>query len=386
MFGQGIKLFSLFGFDVRVDWSWLILGFLIAWSLALGFFPFNYPGLLTSTYWLMGIAGTVGLFISIVLHEFAHSLVARANGLPMAGITLFIFGGVAQMNDEPRRPGVEFKMAIVGPLTSVILGGILFLASIFGMRNGWSMPVYGVVLYLSYLNFALAVFNLIPAFPLDGGRVLRSILWKWKDNVRWATKVSSQIGAGFGIVMVVVGVLNIFTGNFIGGLWLILIGLFLRSIAHSAYQQLLIRQALSGETVRKYMNPNPVTVTPDATVTDLLDNYAYRYYHKMYPIVENGSLVGCITLQEVRDVPPAERSTTRVRNVMNGCSRENAISPDADVMDAMTRMNNSDSSRMMVIEENNKLVGIISLKDIMKMLSVKMDLEGEEDRHIGRAA
>ena len=190
MFGKRIPLFKLLGFTVNIDLSWLILAVLVTWSLAKGLFPYYFEGLSNQVYWWMGIAGAIGLFISIVFHEFCHSIVARHFGLPMKGITLFIFGGVAEMESEPQSPKVEFLMAIMGPVSSVLLGAAFYLASMAGKSVGWPTSVNGVLQYLMVINFVLAGFNLLPAFPLDGGRVLRSILWGIRGNLRWATRIA----------------------------------------------------------------------------------------------------------------------------------------------------------------------------------------------------
>jgi len=374
MFGKGITLVKLFGFKVKIDLSWLILGLLITWTLAQGLFPYFYKGLQTATYWVMGIAGALGLLVSIVFHELWHSLIARKFGLPMRGITLFIFGGVAEMTDEPPSPKAEFFMAIAGPLSSVALGLGLFGIFFLGINIGWPRPVTGVVNYLAFLNLLLAGFNLLPAFPLDGGRVLRSVLWGWKDNIRWATQIASKIGGFFGIALIMVGVLEVFLGNFIGGVWLAVLGLFIRGASHSAYQQLIVRRALEGEKVRRFMKSDPITVPPSLSVKDLVENYIYTHHFKMYPVVDDGQLMGCVTLSQVKSVPMEERDRHYVRELAEECSEKNTIGPDDDAMKALTTMSRTQSSRLMVVE-GNRLVGVISLKDMMGLLSLKIDLE-----------
>jgi Zn-dependent protease len=207
--GKSWKLFTLFGFKVRLHISWLIIAVLLAWSLAQGYFPFVVKGLSAGTYWAMGIVGTIALFLCVVLHEFGHSIVARKYGLPMKGITLFIFGGVAEMEDEPQTPKTEFMMAIAGPAVSVVLGAIFYLFSLWGESLSWPMPVNQVLYYLGWINGVLAAFNLIPAFPLDGGRVLRSFLWSRRGNLRTATRTAAKVGSGFGMVLIGFGVLSI---------------------------------------------------------------------------------------------------------------------------------------------------------------------------------
>ena len=235
MFGKGINLFRLFGFQVQADFSWLILAFLITWSLATGYFPYQFPQLSPAQYWGMGILGALGLFGSLIFHELSHSLVARRFGIPMKGITLFIFGGVAHMDDEPQNPKSEFFMAIVGPLSSLLLAALLYGATQGGRAVGWPEPVNGIVSYLSFINMLLAMFNMVPAFPLDGGRVFRSALWAWTGDVRWATRLAARCGSGFGIVLMAWGGFSPLTGNFVEGLWYI-IGFFLYGAADQAYQ------------------------------------------------------------------------------------------------------------------------------------------------------
>jgi Zn-dependent protease/predicted transcriptional regulator len=373
MFGKGIKLIKLFGFEVKIDFSWLLLGLLITWTLAQGLFPHYYEGLSTTTYWLMGVAGALGLLVSIVFHELWHSLIARRFGLPMKGITLFVFGGVAEMTEEPPSPKAEFFMAVAGPISSIVLGLGLFGVTFLGDSMGWPKSVTGVINYLAILNLILAGFNLIPAFPLDGGRVLRSILWGWKDNLKWATQLSSKIGGAFGIALIILGVIEVVIGNFIGGIWMALIGLFIRGASRSAYQQMLLRQSLEGEKISRFMKSEPVTVSPTLSVEDLVEDYIYKHHYKMYPVVDKGELVGCVTINQVKDIPRQERNQHMVRELAQSCSEKNTVSPDEDAMKALSLMKKNNVSRLMVVE-NGKLVGVISLKDMMGLLSLKIDL------------
>ncbi len=374
MLGRSVTLMRLFGFEVKIDFSWLILGLLITWTLAKGFFPGSYQGLPVPTYWMMGVAGALGLLISIVFHELWHSLIARRFGLPMKGITLFVFGGVAEMTDEPPHPRAEFFMAVAGPLSSIFLGFLLLGIGFLGASGGWPRPVLGVVNYLGLLNLVLAGFNLLPAFPLDGGRVLRAVLWGWKDNIRWATRIASQIGAAFGLVLIVVGAIEFVMGNIIGGVWMFLIGMFLRGASQTAYKQLLIRRALEGESVRRFMKENPVTVSPSISLQELIDDYIFKHHFKMFPVVKDDKLLGCVTVNQVKQVPKEEWPSRRVDDLALGCTEENTISPDEDAMKALALMNRANASRLMVVDKG-KLVGMIALKDMMRFLSLKLDLE-----------
>jgi Zn-dependent protease len=377
MFGKKIPLFNLFGFKVGIDATWFILAVLVTWSLAEGAFPHYFPGFSNAAYWWMGVAGALGLFISIVFHEFCHSLVARKFDLPMKGITLFIFGGVAEMNKEPENAKSEFFMAIAGPISSVILAGMFFIIYTAGKTINWPGPINGVLVYLGWLNIILAGFNMIPAFPLDGGRVLRSILWAIKGNLQWATRISSGLGAGFGLLLMILGIINFIGGNFIGGLWYFLIGIFIRGASHMSYRQLLVKNALVGEPISRFMVEDVVAAPSSITVYDLIEDYFYKYHYKMFPVIDNGTLKGCVTTKQIKELSRENWATSRVLDVVKPCSKENTISPDADAMKALSLMNSTGNSRLMVIEKN-KLLGVISLKDMLKFMALKLDLEAGE--------
>ena len=374
MFGQRIKIFSLLGFEVRVDLSWIVLAVLVTWSLARGVFPDYFENLSERTYWFMGAAGALGLFLSIIFHELSHSLIARKFGISMKGITLFIFGGVAEMTEEAPDAKAEFWMAIVGPASSILLGAMIFAIWRYGESAGWPVPAVGVLFYLAWINVALAVFNLIPAFPLDGGRLLRAVLWGFRKNLQWATRITSRLGSGFGILLIALGLYSIIQGQFIGGIWWFLIGMFVRSAAQTSYQQLLTRKALEGEMVSRFMVTNPVTVPPATSLQQLVDHYIYRHHFKMYPIVEDGRLTGCVTLRQLKEVPHDQWDRVTVREVARPCSPAMNIPPDTDALQALSIMNRTGSSRLMVVE-GDRLVGIIALKDLLQFLSLKLSLE-----------
>ncbi len=376
MFGKRITLFKLLGFEVHIDPSWLIIVLLVVWSLTKGWFPSNYRDLAPATYLWMGLFGAAGLFFSIVFHELCHSLVARRFGLPMKGITLFVFGGVAEMSDEPSSAKAEFLMAIAGPLSSILLGLMLYVVTALG-GEVLSTPVTGVIDYLAVINLFLAVFNLLPAFPLDGGRVLRAALWQWKKNLRWATRIASRIGTGFGILLILVGIFYVVMGRIINGIWLFMIGMFLRNAAQMSYQQVLIRKALEGESVQHFMKKDPVTVPSSISVKELVEDYIYNYHYKMYPVVEGGELIGCITTRQVKDIPRDQWTSRTVGNVAIRCSPENTIDPAADALKALSVMSRTGNSRLMVVDDG-RLVGIITLKDIMGFISIKLELDEYE--------
>ena len=377
MLGKHITLFSLFGFKVRLDISWFILAVLITWSLAEGAFPYYYQGLSTSAYWWMGVFGAIGLFASIIFHELWHSLVARKFGLSIKEITLFIFGGVANMEEEPPSPKAEFLMTIAGPLASLFLSGLFYGLYRVAQGTNWGLPAAGVVGYLGWINLILALFNLIPAFPLDGGRILRSALWSWKRNLRWATRIASRIGFGFGIFLIIMGVFTIITGGFIGGMWWVLIGMFVLSASKMSYQQLLIRQALEGEPVRHFVKTDPVTVPPATPIDRLVEDYVYKYHFKMFPVSDNHKPIGCITTRQVKEIPRNEWHQHTVGELATPCTNDNTVRANTDTIQALSTLNRTHSSRLMVIDDSDQLVGMLTLKDLLQFLALKLDLEDE---------
>ena len=378
MFGKRFELCKLLGFTVYVDWSWFVILVLITWSLATALFPHYYKDLSQPAYWLMGLSGAVGLFVSIVLHELAHSLVARRHGVRMKGITLFIFGGVAEMSDEPSSPQAEFRVAIAGPIASILIALVAFLFSRLVAAAGLTSPIVGVLWYLGFINSALVVFNLIPAFPLDGGRVLRSLIWHFSGSLERATRITAAIGSGFGTFLVLLGLLSIVGGNFIGGLWQCLIGMFLRSAAQMSYRQVIVRRALEGEPVARFMSADVVTVSPLLKLSELVEEYIYTHQHKMYPVVEDGRILGCVTIRDLKQVPRDKWSTLVVADVYTQSSAANTIAHDADAAEALSKMSRHESSRLMVLDEQ-QLCGVIALKDLLNFIALKMELEEEDE-------
>ena len=374
MFGKQITLFSLLGFKVKADLSWVFLAVLVTWSLARGFFPFYFEGLSLTVYWAMGVVGAIGLFFSILFHEFSHSLVARQFDLRISGITLFIFGGVAEMEEEPASPKAEFLMAIAGPIASVFLSVVFYGAALLAGALDAPVAVIGVATYLGFINGLLAVFNMIPGFPLDGGRVLRSALWYWKGDIRRATRIAAAVGSGAGTVLIALGALNVITGNFVGGMWWFLIGLFLRGAASQSYHQLMIRRALEGQPIRRFMTPHPVTVTPDLTIRELVEDYIYEYHHDMFPVTDDSRLLGCVSVRQVKGVPKEAWGRVTVGEILEPCGGENTVDVEEDAMKALSAMQRTGNSRFMVTERG-RLIGIIALKDMLKMLALKIDLE-----------
>jgi Zn-dependent protease/CBS domain-containing protein len=373
MFGRGILLFSVAGIEVKLDWSWMLIALLIAWSLAQGYFPAISAGLPTAVYWGMGVGALVGLFASIVLHELAHSLVARRYGVPIRGITLFVFGGVAEMGEEPGRPRVEMLMAAAGPAMSLVLAAALSLAAAAAAGVGAPQAVGVVLGYLASLNLLLALFNLVPAFPLDGGRILRGAMWWATGDFRRATRWAAASGMVFSALLTALGIVSIFSGEFVQGMWWVLLGFFLSGAAEASRRDLDVREALQGVPVDRVMTADPIAVPPDTTVAELVEGFIYRHHHKSFPVAEHGRLVGCVSTREVAAVPRERWASETVAAIATPCGPEATVAPGDDAIAALTRMQRERLSRLMVVDRG-RLVGVLSLSDLMRLLAVRLEL------------
>lgn len=372
MNGKSLTIIEILGLKIKVNITWVFIALLLSWALAQGYFPAVYEGFTKITYWWMGVTAVIGLFLSILLHELAHSVVARAFGMEIKGITLWLLGGVAEMADEPPNPRVEFLMAIAGPVVSVILALLFLTASSLTVGNGLT-PFGAVLRYLGLLNFVLAAFNMIPAFPLDGGRVARAALWAWKGDYYWATRVASRMGSIFGLTLMVFGVVAALTGAGLSALWWVILGMFVRFSADAARFQMQTKQALLGKSVRDFMTSDPVAVSPDVTISNLIDNWIYKYAFEFFPVVEQGKLLGSVSLREVRQVSPDQRAKIRVGEIMLSPSPENTIEAGASAPDALTKMQGTGNSLLMVTSDGD-LVGVIALKDLMKIIAITSQL------------
>lgn len=376
MFGKRFNLITFAGFRIGVDISWFFIAILLTWTLAEGYFPAYYPNLPSQTYWLMGLLGMLGLFVSIILHELGHAVIARRFGMPISQITLFIFGGVAELKDEPPSPKAEFFVAIAGPIVSIVIAICMLLLTHVGLQLGWPVVLIGVTSYLAMINLVVVIFNLFPAFPLDGGRMLRAILWGWKNNLGWATKIATSLGSGFGFGLIFLGVLTLITGQIFVGLWWMIIGFFLHQAASSTRTQYFVKKELHGEKVEKFMTKNPISVPPDITVKELIDNYVYQSYHHVYPVVDDDKLIGYVSLKEVKTLNPEEWPKTTVRKIMIPTSQFQTVSPNTSALEALNLIHLSIPSTLLVVSDN-RLVGILNAQDLFKLISLKLELEEE---------
>jgi Zn-dependent protease len=360
----------LFGIPLRVHISWLIVFGLISWSLAAGYLPAQLPDLPVWSYWLKAVLATTMFFFSIILHELGHSLVARHYGIGIASITLFVFGGVSQMKEEPSHARQELQIALVGPIIS------LGLAALFGVLSALAAPnPLGVVLtYLTVVNLLVAVFNMLPAFPLDGGRVLRALLWMRSGDRMRATHTAARIGRLLALALIAFGVVRLLGGN-VGGVWLIFIGWFIMQAGSASVAQASLRQALGGLRVRDVMTTEVRTVPADATLHDLIENYFIRYTYGGYPVVDDGRVVGLVTLRELRNTPVEGRAATRVERVMVPLGAGLVVDPGTPVVDALDRMVTGRVGRLVVLERD-RLVGLITANGILHLTQTRSALGG----------
>jgi Zn-dependent protease/CBS domain-containing protein len=369
------RLGRIFGLSIEIHYTWFIVFALVALSLTLGLFPQLFPNLPLWYSWVLGIAVTVLFFGSVLAHEVAHSLVARTQGIEISGITLFIFGGVARMTEEPRKPSAEFKMAAAGPAASIALGVFFWALSYLLQLQGASQPVWVASRWLGYINLVLAAFNLVPGFPLDGGRLLRAALWHFTGDLGRATHIASIGGQVFGYLLMAYGFFNLFArpSGWIYGLWWIFIGWFVVEAARSSYQQMLLRRALSGISVRSIMTPEVTTVSPDITLQELVENYFLRLNYAAFPVTTDGEIRGMVELSHVRQVPREQWASTRVADVVEPLKPSQLLKPSDDAWDALSRMAGTGQGRILVTE-GGSLVGIVSRTNVMRLLRTKLEL------------
>jgi Zn-dependent protease/predicted transcriptional regulator len=371
---RGIPLFSVLGIRVIADYSWFLIVALIAGTLTIGSFPTLLPGRSTLTYVALGVITAFLFFASVLVHELAHSVVAVLNGIPVRKITLFLFGGVAEISKEPPDPATELKVALAGPATSAALAAAFWAAVLVMGRNSTRPGLQLALLHLAVANTSLLVFNLLPGLPLDGGRVLRALIWRASRNLRRATFVASTAGKVLAGLLIVAGVIAILTGAYIiPGLWFIFIALFLRQAAETSYRQIVMREALAGARVASVMTREVVTVSPEISLAELIDRFLLRYHFTCYPVMSGERPVGVITIRLVKHVPRESWARTRVGDAMLPMSGAVSLTPEDDVPTAIRKMADSEMGRLPVIS-GGRLVGIVSRRDIMAYLQIRSDL------------
>ena len=379
MFSKPYNFMSFWGVKIGIDLSWIFIAILLTWSLAAGYFPYYYPSLSSSTYLLMGLIGMLGLFGCILLHEMGHALVAKYYKLPISQIILFVFGGVAQIKQEPKSARAEVLMAIAGPIVSVVLVLLMFYLTLLGVYVGWPVQVTGITGYLAMINTVILVFNLLPAFPLDGGHIFRGLLWGWTQNFAWATKIATRVGSGFGFFLIFLGIFFFIAGNLIGGIWLAILGLFLRGAALASQTQFYVGEALHGEKVIKFMQQHPIAVSPNVTIKEFVEMYVYQSHHHIYPVTDAENLVGYVGLNEVKSVPMDKWEATLVKQVMVPFSKLQKVSTETSALDALQLMQKGEASTLFVVD-GTRLLGILTAQDLFKTISLKLELESAARR------
>jgi Zn-dependent protease/CBS domain-containing protein len=368
----GLRLMHIAGIQITIDLSWFLIFILVVFSLSAGYFPRQFPGQGMAVYWVAGVLATLLFFGSILVHELAHALMAMRAGIHIPEITLFIFGGVSRMSEEARDPKTEFTIAIVGPLTSFALA-LLFWGLNRGLAADQPSLVGTVCAYLAWINMAVGIFNLMPGFPLDGGRVLRAFLWHQYASLTRATRTASNVGQGFALLLMVFGAVQIFAGSLVGGLWLLFIGMFLRGMAKEGYQEVVLRQALAGVPVQDVMIRDVVSVPPDLSVNRLLPEYFLRYGYHGFPVTENGKVSGVVSLDEVRQVPEEARSATTVTQIMQPLSHATTIAPQASLTEALSKMGQAGIGRLLVMQDAT-MRGMITKTGLLRFLEIKQVL------------
>lgn len=359
----GFSIGRWFGFPIRIDYSWFLIAALVVWTFSVHEFPRQLPGYAGSLYYAMGISAAVLFFLSVLLHELAHSLVARGRGIAVEGITLFIFGGIAQAREEAKRPKDEFLLTIAGPLCSVMLAAGFYGVSRLADGAGWPAPIEAVASFLALLNFVLAVFNMIPGFPLDGGRIFRSIVWAVTGDLERATRWATMGGRAFGYLLILFGLVQLAFGFVLPGLWSAFIGWFLSNAASSSYRQFTVRQMLSRIPVSRVMATEPAVIPPYLTVKSLIDDYLARRPEPAFPVVLDGSVLGIVGVQDATAVPADQRDVTRVDQVMRPTYELHIARRDQPLDEVVSGLEPGDDPSILVLE-NGHLVGLLNMGDL----------------------
>jgi Zn-dependent protease len=375
MLRSGISIGRIFGIVIKLHYSWFIIFALVTWALAASYFPTAYPNWSLATKIIAGILTSFFFFGSVLLHELMHSVVAQREGIRIEAITLFILGGVSQMSGEPKTAKDEFRMAIAGPASSLVLGGV-FWGIWFALRGsnvGSVQFVAAISYWLGYINLALGVFNLIPGFPLDGGRVLRSLLWWRGRNLQSATRIASSIGRGVGFLFILGGIFLVFTSYWLNGIWLALIGWFLESAAAGSYRQLILQDMLKGHVASDIMSRDCQIIPPDITIEQLVNENILSRGHRCFPVVSHDHVQGLITLRDIKAVPRDQWSTRLVGQVMTPLEKLQYVKPDEDLNTVLQTMAQNDINQVPVVQDSN-IVGIVARDNIINFINVMGEL------------
>ncbi len=374
--GSSIKLFRIFGIDIGIHWSWVFILVIVTWTFATGFLADNYPQWSDAQRWSAGalIAGV--FFLSILAHELSHAIVSNRNGLPVKSITLFVFGGVSNLTREPDTAGLEFKIAVVGPLTSLLLGGLFGAAWL--LLRSTNVGIADIFGYLGFINASLAVFNMLPGFPLDGGRVFRSAVWARNHNRLRATRTAARAGEWIAYGIMAIGVAeSVFISPF-SGIWFLLIGFFLKNAAASSYTQLVVETTLDGISVRDVMRTSFASVAPDVSVEELVHDHVLRKNARCFAVIAAGDFAGLVTLTDVRKLPREAWATTSVYRAMTPATRLHTVAPSDSITRVLQLMAQNDVNQLPVVDRR-ELVGMLDRADVMRFIQLHRDLDERLD-------
>jgi len=370
--GGGFNLGKVFGIQFRLHYTWFIIFVFLIVSLSWQFFPVYYPGWSPWIYWVIGVIATILFFTSLVAHELAHSLVGRVNDIPIKSITLFIFGGVAQMTREATKADAELKMAAAGPACSLAIGGMFGL--LWMLTRGVIEPVAAMAYWLAQINVILAVFNLIPGFPLDGGRVFRSLMWHFSGNYQRSTRIATRVGQGVGYTFILGGILMMFLlHEWLGGVWLAFIGWFLQNAASISYRQTQWREALRGFTASQVMTSDYMIVPPNTTVTQLVQGYILPTGRRFFQVADEGRFMGILTLNNIKSVSQPDWDMTKVEEIMVPVDQLKVASPEQDALSVVEQMDESGINQMPVVNEG-RVIGLVTRDNLVRFLRTRAEL------------
>jgi Zn-dependent protease/predicted transcriptional regulator len=375
MLRGGIPIGRAFGISLRLHYSWFIIFVLVTWALTASYFPSAYPSWSLASRIAAGIITSLLFFGSVLVHELMHSIVSQRQGIPVQSITLFVFGGVSQITEEPKQPKDEFRMAIAGPLSSLVIGGILY-GVFFGLQNSEIFAaqfIAAIAYWLGYINLALGVFNLIPGFPLDGGRVFRSLLWWRSHNLKSATRIASYIGRAIGFLFIFGGIWLIFTNYWFDGIWLALIGWFLESAAIGSYRQLLLQEMLKGHVASEIMSRDCVFISPETNIGQLVNENILTSGRRCFPVVSDSKIMGLMTLHNVKAVPQERWGTETVKEAMTPFDKLKWVRPDEELSSIFRTMTANDINQVPVVQDG-QIVGMVTRENMLNFVNIRSGL------------
>ncbi|HAE43592.1 MAG TPA: hypothetical protein DCG34_11860 [Clostridiales bacterium] len=362
------------GIEIEINLSWLIIFGLITFMMATNFFPQNYPDISPIIGWVLGSIMAILMLLSILLHELSHSIVSINQGIEVKKITLFIFGGIAQLDKEPDNPIQELKIALAGPAMSLLL--FLIFTFIYNFLGYLGVESYLIapLIYVSSVNLIIVLFNMVPAFPLDGGRVLRALIWHFQGSLQKATKVTSSMGNIFGYLLIFLGLYIVFNGNVLNGIWFVFIGWFIKQLSESSYQNTIMTDLFTKIKVSTFMSKNVISVGAHLSIEALVENYFYKYKYTSFPVIETDRVIGIVTVENIKTLNRDEWDRTIVRNIITPINNDLIVYPEDNVSSAIKKIFQNGIGRVLVMD-GETLTGIVSRTDILNYIRIHSQLE-----------